>query len=118
MDAATDVDAPPAPVDPRVGLSAAEVAERVSAGRTNAFVSDWSRSVWNIVRANVFTLFNAIVGACFLILLLRPRARGRLPRRGPAATDRHHPVLVRPQMERGFRGGRHLGHGSPRDGLR
>lgn len=73
MDAATDVDAPPAPVDPRVGLSAAEVPERVAAGRTNAFVSDSSRSVWNIVRANVFTLSNAIVGACFLILLLLGR---------------------------------------------
>lgn len=73
MDAATDVDAPPAPVDPRVGLSADAVSERVAAGRTNAFVSDSSRSVWNIVRANVFTLFNAIVGACFLILLLLGR---------------------------------------------
>jgi len=51
------------------GLTAAEVAERVAAGRTNAFVQDSSRSVWSIVRANVLTLFNAIILACFLVLL-------------------------------------------------
>ncbi|MCS5495896.1 cation-translocating P-type ATPase [Cnuibacter physcomitrellae] len=52
------------------GLSAADVAERIAAGQTNAFVADSSRSVWSIVRANVFTLFNAIVAGCFLVLLL------------------------------------------------
>ncbi|MCS5736253.1 HAD-IC family P-type ATPase [Herbiconiux daphne] len=51
------------------GLSSAEVAERVAEGRTNAFVQDTSRSVWSIVRANVLTLFNAIILACFLVLL-------------------------------------------------
>lgn len=51
------------------GLTAAEVAERVTDGRTNAFVQDSSRSVWSIVRANVLTLFNAIILACFLVLL-------------------------------------------------
>lgn len=61
---------PAASVDPAIGLSAAEVAERVAGGRTNAFTADTSRSAWSIVRANVFTLFNGIVGACFLILLL------------------------------------------------
>ena len=55
------------------GLSAAAVAERVAAGQTNAFTADSSRSAWNIVRANVFTLFNGIVGACFLVLLLLGR---------------------------------------------
>ncbi|MBB3157788.1 cation-transporting ATPase E [Microbacterium proteolyticum] len=55
------------------GLSAADVAERVAAGQTNAFSADSSRSAWNIVRANVFTLFNAIVAACFLVLLLLGR---------------------------------------------
>ncbi|MDI9891439.1 HAD-IC family P-type ATPase [Microbacterium sp. IEGM 1404] len=55
------------------GLTEAEVAERVAAGQTNAFVADSSRSAWNIVRANVFTLFNGIVGACFLVLLLLGR---------------------------------------------
>lgn len=55
------------------GLTAAEVSERVAAGQTNAFAADSSRSAWNIVRANVFTLFNGIVGACFLVLLLLGR---------------------------------------------
>lgn len=55
------------------GLTAAEVAERVAAGRTNAFTADSSRSVGSIVRANVFTLFNGIVAACFLVLLLLGR---------------------------------------------
>ncbi|NWL12509.1 ATPase [Paenarthrobacter nitroguajacolicus] len=50
------------------GLSNAEVAERVAAGQTNAFVQDTSRSVWSIVRANVLTLFNGIILACFIVL--------------------------------------------------
>lgn len=71
MDAATDAPAPD--VDPGLGLTGAQIAERVAAGRTNAFTPDSSRSAWNIVSANVFTLFNAIVGACFLVLLLLGR---------------------------------------------
>jgi cation-transporting ATPase E len=72
------MDAAPAPVapvdvDPAVGLTAADVAERVAAGRTNAFTADTSRSVWNIVRANVFTLFNGIVFACFFVLFVLGR---------------------------------------------
>ncbi|GGM47095.1 HAD-IC family P-type ATPase [Microbacterium saperdae] len=59
--------------DPRVGLSSAQVARLTAAGETNAFTGDSSRSAWNIVRANVFTLFNGIVGACFLVLLLLGR---------------------------------------------
>ncbi|MDI2033550.1 HAD-IC family P-type ATPase [Paenarthrobacter nitroguajacolicus] len=50
------------------GLNAVEVAERVAAGKTNAFVQDTSRSVWSIVRANVLTLFNGIILACFIVL--------------------------------------------------
>nr|WP_235566942.1 HAD-IC family P-type ATPase [Microbacterium sp. Root180] len=56
--------------DALTGLTPAEVAERVAAGKTNAFVADSSRSAWSIVRANVFTLFNAIVFACFFVLFL------------------------------------------------
>ncbi|MFK3679386.1 HAD-IC family P-type ATPase [Microbacterium sp. NPDC090218] len=52
------------------GLTRAEVAERVASGNTNAFAADTSRSAWSIVRANVFTLFNGIVFACFLVLFL------------------------------------------------
>src|SRR5690349_1831180 len=67
MDASAAAPAAPA-LDP--GLSAAEVTERVAAGRTNAYTADSSRSAWNIVRANVFTLFNGIVFACFFVLFL------------------------------------------------
>lgn len=56
--------------DVSTGLTRAEVAERVASGKTNAFVADTSRSAWSIVRANVFTLFNGIVFACFLVLFL------------------------------------------------
>ena len=52
------------------GLSTAEVAERIARGETNAFESPTSRSAWSIIRANVFTLFNGIIAACFLVLLL------------------------------------------------
>ena len=65
MDAPGPVDVAAAPP----GLTAAEVAERVAAGRTNAFEADTSRTWWSIIRANVFTLFNAIVFACFAALL-------------------------------------------------
>ncbi|WP_368496291.1 HAD-IC family P-type ATPase [Herbiconiux sp. A18JL235] len=54
---------------PAAGLTSAQVAERVADGRTNAFSQDTSRSVWSIVRANVITLFNGIILACFLVLL-------------------------------------------------
>lgn len=40
----------------------------MAAGQTNAFVQDTSRSVWSIVRANVLTLFNGIILACFIVL--------------------------------------------------
>ncbi|MBD3940201.1 HAD-IC family P-type ATPase [Microbacterium sp. NEAU-LLC] len=70
MDASADAPAAAA-LDP--GLSAADVAERVAAGRTNAHTADTSRSVWNIVRANVFTLFNGIVFACFFVLFVLGR---------------------------------------------
>lgn len=55
------------------GLSDAEVAERVAAGQVNAFSAASSRSAWSIIRANVFTLFNGIIAACFLVLLFLGR---------------------------------------------
>ncbi len=57
-------------VDPAVGLDAAAVAARVADGRVNAYRADSSRSAASIVRANVFTLFNGIVFACFGILFV------------------------------------------------
>lgn len=52
------------------GLSASEVAERVARGETNAAKPTTSRPLWHIVRDNVFTLFNAILTVCFLVIAL------------------------------------------------
>lgn len=52
------------------GLSAAQVAHRFERGLTNHVSDRSSRSLWSIVRENVFTLFNGIVVGAFLLLLL------------------------------------------------
>ena len=52
------------------GLSAREVQRRVAAGQTNAYEEHTSRSAWSIIRANVLTLFNALVLTCFTLLLV------------------------------------------------
>lgn len=52
------------------GLTAAEVAERVSRGEVNDVPVRSSRSAAEIVRANVFTRFNAIIGVLFVIILI------------------------------------------------
>lgn len=52
------------------GLSAQEVAERVAAGATNAALTGTSRSLWEIVRTNIFTRFNAILGGLFILILI------------------------------------------------
>ncbi|HEY9355273.1 MAG TPA: HAD-IC family P-type ATPase [Arthrobacter sp.] len=44
--------------------------ERTLAGLANGVPDSSSRTLWQIVRANVLTLFNGIVGGCFLLLLL------------------------------------------------
>ena len=51
-------------VDGTGGLTTAEVAERVARGEVNTVARGSSRSVREIVRANVFTPFNLIVGTC------------------------------------------------------
>ncbi|MCO4254149.1 HAD-IC family P-type ATPase [Pseudarthrobacter cellobiosi] len=51
------------------GLSAEDVRERTLAGLANGEPDTSSRSLWQITRANVLTLFNGIVGGCFLLLL-------------------------------------------------
>jgi cation-transporting ATPase E len=58
---------------PDGGLSTAEVAERVSAGHTNAVDSRTSRTFPEIVRANVFTLFNAVLVTLVVVILLTGR---------------------------------------------
>ncbi|WP_457030374.1 HAD-IC family P-type ATPase [Kitasatospora sp. P5_F3] len=52
------------------GLTAAEVAERVARGEVNDVPVRSSRSTREIVRANVFTRFNAIIGVMFGIILV------------------------------------------------
>jgi len=60
------------------GLTTDEVRERVVAGQTNDVQDTTSRSVWQILRANVFTLFNAIVGGGFILLLFLGQWRDAL----------------------------------------
>ncbi|MGW2727107.1 HAD-IC family P-type ATPase [Streptomyces sp. NPDC001494] len=51
------------------GLTRAEVAERVARGEVNDVPVRSSRSMGEIVRANVFTRFNAIIGVLWLVML-------------------------------------------------
>ncbi|MFF8674566.1 cation-translocating P-type ATPase [Streptomyces sp. NPDC015242] len=61
----------PATVTPReTGLTGAQVAERVERGQVNDVPVRSSRSTVDIVRANVFTRFNAIIGVLWLIMLV------------------------------------------------
>ncbi|MGD9619668.1 MAG: HAD-IC family P-type ATPase [Mycolicibacterium sp.] len=52
-----------------LGLSEAEVAQRVAEGKTNDVPARAARSVSEIVRGNVFTRINAILGVLFIIVL-------------------------------------------------
>lgn len=44
--------------------------ERVERGQNNVMPSDTGRSFWRIMQANLFTLFNLIVGGSFALLLV------------------------------------------------
>lgn len=52
------------------GLTSSEVAERVARGEVNDVPVRSSRSTTEIVKANVFTRFNAIIGVLFLVILV------------------------------------------------
>jgi cation-transporting P-type ATPase E len=52
-----------------VGLTDAEVAQRVADGKTNDVPTRAARSVPDIIRANVFTRINAILGVLLIIVL-------------------------------------------------
>ncbi|MFE9922383.1 HAD-IC family P-type ATPase [Streptomyces sp. NPDC005774] len=71
LDADTRADAAhPAPLtSPVTGLTSAQVAERVALGQVNDVPVRSSRSLTEIVRANVFTRFNAIIGVLWVIML-------------------------------------------------
>ncbi|MGW0907009.1 HAD-IC family P-type ATPase [Streptomyces sp. NPDC002853] len=72
IDAGAELD-PVHPVAPptgrATGLTAAEVAERVARGEVNDVPVRSSRSTTEIIRANVFTRFNAIIGVLWVIML-------------------------------------------------
>lgn len=52
------------------GLTSKEVAQRIESGQSNAVKTSTSRSVQDIVRANVFTLFNGIIFAAMVLVLI------------------------------------------------
>jgi len=52
------------------GLTSAEVGERVARGEVNRLAERTSRSLGEIVRANVLTRFNAILGALFVLVVV------------------------------------------------
>ncbi|MFK4099786.1 cation-translocating P-type ATPase [Streptomyces sp. NPDC019531] len=69
IDAGAELD-PTTALSPAVtGLTAAEVAERVTRGQVNDVPVRSSRTLAEIVRANVFTRFNAIIGVLWLIMM-------------------------------------------------
>ncbi|OIQ80418.1 putative cation-transporting ATPase F [mine drainage metagenome] len=61
---------PGTPSEGLAGLTAAEAAARVADGRVNSVSTSSSRSIGAILRGNVFTLFNGILGAALVIVLL------------------------------------------------
>ncbi|MDH6585461.1 cation-transporting ATPase E [Streptomyces sp. SAI-133] len=69
IDAGAELDRTTAPSRPVTGLTAAEVAERVARGQVNDVPVRSSRTLAEIVRANVFTRFNAIIGVLWLVML-------------------------------------------------
>jgi cation-transporting P-type ATPase E len=54
---------------PPTGLTEAEVRERVERGETNATAERTSRTFGEILRANIFTRFNAILGVLLVVIL-------------------------------------------------
>ena len=55
--------------DPDTGLTSAQVAERVTSGQVNTTEQATSRPLWTIIKSNVFTRFNAILGVLFVLVL-------------------------------------------------
>lgn len=62
-----------ADVDQMNGLFEDEVAARVAAGQVNAADEHASRTVGDIVRTNVFTRFNALLGTLFVVMMATGR---------------------------------------------
>jgi cation-transporting ATPase E len=62
--------APAVPAAQLDGLDAAAVAERVGRGQVNQAPSGHSRTTWDILRANVLTRFNALLGSILVLALI------------------------------------------------
>ncbi|MFM2078177.1 MAG: hypothetical protein RJA49_2067, partial [Actinomycetota bacterium] len=60
----------PDTTDPTRGLTAAEVADRVSRGLTNDVPAAPTRTVRQIIRGNVLTPINFVVGALAALVIL------------------------------------------------
>jgi cation-transporting ATPase E len=58
---------------PVTGLSTAQADERTAAGLANATSVRTSRTVGEIVRANVFTVFNGLLTSLFVLVLITGR---------------------------------------------
>ncbi|HEY5014804.1 MAG TPA: cation-translocating P-type ATPase, partial [Acidimicrobiia bacterium] len=58
------------PETPPGGLDSAAVRERVAQGLTNATEERTSRTFQEILRANIFTRFNAILGTMLVIIVV------------------------------------------------
>jgi len=65
-------------MDAEYGLTAAEVEARMADGRTNDLPDAQTRTITRIVRANVFTRFNALLGAMFALILITGHLRDGL----------------------------------------
>ena len=55
------------------GLTSAQVQERVNAGQSNTQDYSSSRSTLTIIRTHLFTLFNLVLGACGVVVLILGR---------------------------------------------
>jgi cation-transporting P-type ATPase E len=60
----------PQAVDPSRGLSQRDVAERVASGRSNDAPDPRSRSLSDIVRSNVVTSFNIVIGVLWALMIV------------------------------------------------
>lgn len=74
----TSVDATPLTVTPPAGLTSIEVSHRVQAGQTNSTSNRTSRSLAEIARANIFTVFNGLLAALFVATLTTGRWQNSL----------------------------------------
>jgi cation-transporting ATPase E len=80
-------DVPMTPTSPPIGLSSAEVAERVARGEVNRVRRSNTAEYLNIVHRNVVTLFNALIVPAAIALLLIPDYKAGLAASGMMLTN-------------------------------